>query len=110
MGILVMSTASNRSVGGVGVYLSGELKHLLLGYTRVSDRILFTYLDTNPQVVLAAIYAPTECSADSDKDCSYDDLNSALEMIEPHCLTIIAGDFNARVGKDSHDSCPTAVS
>ena len=108
-GILVLSSASKRSAGGVGIYLRDRLHKLLKSYTRVSDRILLAYLDTNPQIVLAAIYAPTECAPDTDKDDFYEDLNAALESIEPLCMTIIAGDFNARVGLDSHDTCPSSV-
>ena len=108
-GVLVFSSADERSVGGVGIYIRGRLKKLLLAHVRVSERILVAYFDTNPQLVLVAAYAPTETSDDCDKDAFYDELNTTLEAIEPHCLAIMAGDFNARVGRDSCESCPSVV-
>jgi exonuclease III len=105
-GSLLLSSASEMSVG---IYIRGRLKQLLIDHVRVSDRILVAYLDTNPQLVLIAVYAPTECADDDTKDAFYDELTTALDLIEPHCLILTAGDFNARVGHDSYESSPSAV-
>jgi hypothetical protein len=97
-GVLILSAANDISVGGVGIYLRGRFRHLLLAYERISERILIAYLDTNPQLVLLAIYAPTDAATTEEKDAFYDDLSNATESIEAHNITILAGDFNA-VGK-----------
>ena len=57
-------------------------------------------------------YAPTnEKSVDNDKakDTFYKDLYNLLSNIPPHNVLIVLGDFNARIGKDSHQSYPTVT-
>ena len=42
---------------------------------------------------------PTNCSDDSAKDEFYDDLNRLLNMKKPSDIVIVAGDYNAQLGK-----------
>ena len=60
----------------------------------------------NPQLTVTSVYAPTECSLLDDKDDFYNDLNNHLEQMKPHNIHLVVGDFNARVGLDSHSIHP----
>ena len=53
-------------------------------------------------VTVIVAYAPTEDASPEDKLEFYDDLSSAINSEPPHNVTIVLGDFNARVGSDSH--------
>lgn len=58
---------------------------------------------------IIATYAPTNISNDNDKQSYYDDLQDCIFNIPKYNLLIIAGDFNARIGKDSHLLFPKII-
>ena len=57
---------------------------------------------TNYVGVLLTAHAPTQPSADADKDTFYQQLDSLISAIPPHDTTIILGDFNAVTGSDTY--------
>ncbi|XP_038072782.1 uncharacterized protein LOC119741153 [Patiria miniata] len=61
------------------------------------------------ELTITIVYAPTECSAVSDKDAFYTSLNDHLDQVKRHNIHLVLGDFNARVGLDSHSHHPTVV-
>jgi hypothetical protein len=63
----------------------------------------------NPVTTIIIAYAPTENGSTTEKDALYQDLHTSTVSIPLHSITIVAGDFNARIGKDSHLSNPRAV-
>ena len=48
-------------------------------------------------------------SLPDDKDDFYNDLNNHLEQMKPHNIHLVVGDFNARVGLDSHSIHPEVI-
>jgi hypothetical protein len=46
---------------------------------------------------------------EAEKDQFYEDLDKFICSIPPHTVTIVAGDFNAQIEKDSHISMPKVV-
>ena len=74
--------------------------------TPVTKRIISATFHGNPQLTVTSVYAPTECSLPDDKDDFYSDLNNHLEQMKPHNVHLVVGDFNARVGLDSHSIYP----
>ena len=66
---------------GVGLVLSKKLKHSLISYTPISERLLVARLHSrhvNVSVVVA--YAPTETSEDNEKDSFYDQLTGTFSQ------------------------------
>lgn len=55
----------------------------------------------NPTVNVMVAYAPTEDKNDDEKSTFYAALESTIASIPPHNMILIAGDFNARIGRDS---------
>ena len=51
---------------------------------------------------IISAYAPTETADDAAEEIFYEDLKELRLSIPQHTIIIIAGDFNARLGRDSH--------
>ena len=95
--------------GGVGLLMSKHIYKCLQSVTPVTKRIISTTFHGNPQLTVTSVYAPTECPLPDDKDDFYNDLNNHLEQMKPHNIHLVVGDFNARVGLDSHSIHPEVI-
>ena len=63
----------------------------------------------NPATTIIVAYAPTEDKPETTKKKLYDELLQTTLQVPTHNLLIIAGDFNARIGLDSHTTNPRAI-
>jgi hypothetical protein len=67
-------------------------------------------LNGNPKLVVTVAYAPTEMADTDDKDEFYKTLrNHTSDNVKRHDVHLVIGDFNARLGKDSHEEAPRVV-
>ena len=107
--VLVYSSATDQRQGGVGLLMSKHIYKCLQSVTPVTKRIISATFHGNPQLTVTSVYAPTECSLPDDKDDFYNDLNNHLEQMKPHNIHLVVGDFNARVGLDSHSIHPEVI-
>ena len=107
--LFVYSPASPLWVGGTGLPISRRYTKCLQSVTSISDRILSASFSGNPNITITVVYAPTESAEDTAKDKFYTDLASHCEQIPRHNIHLILGDFNARIGKDSHGSSQSVV-
>ena len=89
--------------------MSKHIYKCLQGIKVISKRILTATFYGNPQLSATIVYAPTECTATSDKDAFYTNLLDHLDQVKRHNIHLVLGDFNARVGLDSHSSRPVVV-
>ena len=60
-------------------------------------------------VTIIAAYAPTEVATTERKEEFYSDLLKSIESEPPHNIIIVLGDFNARIGDDSHKTNPQTI-
>jgi exonuclease III len=97
-------TNSSQEWHGVAILYSMPIKNLVLTVEYKSDRIIATHLKGNPRACVVSAYAPTETSTQMSKDKFYRDLQDLILSIPPHTVIILAGDFNARIGADFHES------
>ncbi|XP_066917222.1 craniofacial development protein 2-like [Clytia hemisphaerica] len=104
------NSASQSRVGGVGLLVSKNFVKCVTGSKFISDRIISVTFNGNPRLVITVAYAPTE-GADTDlKDIFYGDLNNHTSNdTKRHDIHIVLGDFNARLGKDSHEFAPSSI-
>ena len=65
-------------------------------------RILHATFHGNPRLSITVVYAPTECGPSTAKDDFYASLAEHLEQLKRHDINLVVGDFNARIGTDSH--------
>ena len=97
---LLYSGPKERKEQGVGLLLSARAYNSLDGdWSAISPRLLRARF-RSPQARLTMIvaYAPTLASDDAVHDEFYDSLDSLLNTIPRHDITIPLGDFNAHIG------------
>ena len=75
----------------------------------ISERILHATFHGNPRLSITVVYAPTECGPSTAKDDFYASLAEHLEQLKRHDINLVVGDFNARIGTDSHHTHPEVV-
>lgn len=103
-------TSSSHICHGVALLYNERIEKVVLSVERRSDRIIAVHLQGNPRMCIISAYAPTESSTDEkSKSIFYRDLEAVITSIKPHTVIIVAGDFNARIGKDGHESYPQIV-
>ncbi|XP_078586049.1 uncharacterized protein LOC144867902 [Branchiostoma floridae x Branchiostoma japonicum] len=102
-------SATAQILGGVGLVVSKHIYKCLQSVNSVSERILTVTFHGNPQLTITVIYAPTESASPADKDDFYSTLKDHIEMVKKHDKHLVIGDFNARIGHDSHVSHPVAT-
>ena len=53
----------------------------------------------NPELSVVSCYSPTNTSEEFDVEDFYNDLNAVVRQVPSHNVLIVAGDFNAKLGK-----------
>ena len=107
--VLVYGSATPQRQGGVGILMSKHIYKCLQKVEVISERICYATFHGNPQLSITVIYAPTESSSPSAKEDFYTSLTDHLDQVKRHNIHLILGDFNAKVGKDSHATHPVIV-
>ncbi|KAL0810291.1 hypothetical protein ABMA28_010450 [Loxostege sticticalis] len=98
------SGSDDTSVTGVGILLPKHMNKYVLGYNPISDRIITMRINAKPNVLnIVQIYAPTAKAPDSVIDAFYESLVATLGKIPKREVTIILGDWNAKVGNTTND-------
>ncbi len=103
--VVIYSSATDRRHGGVGLVMSKYIHRCLQSVQSISQKILTAIFHGTVTV----IYAPTESATSEVKDDFYDSLEEHLEKVKRHNIHLIVGDFNARIGRDSHTSNPAVI-
>lgn len=102
---LITSSAWKNSqgstIGGVGILLSPKASNNLLSLKKVSDRIIVAEFNSNPKTSFISCYSPTNVSDETIVDDFYSSLSLTLQNIPAHNFLVVAGDFNARLGRDN---------
>ncbi|CAH8650188.1 unnamed protein product [Schistosoma margrebowiei] len=101
--------SASRGLAGVGIALSPRAELALLEWIPVDSRLCAVRLngtvrirkdrDTRRCLFVVSAYSPTDCSADDVKDEFYRKLSDLLRKARRSDVVIMAGDFNAQVGK-----------
>jgi hypothetical protein len=67
---------------------SAKLKHHLVAYTKISDRIVMEAIGGNPAVNIIGAYAPTEDKGNDIKVTFYANLERALNSKPVHSVVV----------------------
>ena len=97
-------TNSSHESHGTAILYNKQIASLVASVVRKSDRIISLHLHGNQKICIISAYALTETSANDVKDRFYEDLKEVLLSIPIHTIIILAGDFNARLGKESRST------
>ncbi|KAI5753676.1 hypothetical protein M8J77_002391 [Diaphorina citri] len=108
----VIYYSSNNDKGhryGVAIIVDNEISKSVESFTvftPLSDRIIMIKVKSKIGYTnITQIYAPTADKADEEVETLYQDLQSLLRTTKPQDVTIIMGDFNAKVGREAVDGC-----
>ena len=107
--VFIYGSATNLRVGGVGFVISKPIYRCIQKVEVISERILHATFHGNPRLSITVVYAPTECGPSTAKDDFYASLAEHLEQLKRHDINLVVGDFNARIGTDSHHTHPEVV-
>lgn len=93
-------SAGVRGQGGVGFAIRSELLHAVVDFQAVNERIAKLRLKSRTHYLsVIAAYAPTNNASDDDKDQFYADLTDCITNIPSREVTLLCGDFNAKLGE-----------
>ena len=100
--VFIYGSATNLRVGGVGFVISKPIYRCMQKVEVISERILHATFHGNLRLSITVVYAPTECGPSTAKDNFYASLAEHLEQLKRQDINLVVGDFNARIGTDSH--------
>ena len=100
--MFIYGSATNLRVGGVGFVICKPIYRCIQKVEVILERILHATFHGNPRLSITVVYAPTECGPSTAKDDFYASLAEHLEQLKRHDINLVVGDFNARIGTDSH--------
>lgn len=86
---------------GVGIMVSKRYSKYVSNFTPITDRLILLQLRGHPfNVNILQIYAPTtDKKYDDEVETLYNNINNVLKSLKNDQITIILGDFNAKIGK-----------
>eukprot|EP00794_Sanderia_malayensis_P008574 gene8574-biopygen6861 len=95
------SGKEKRHEEGVGFLLHKDTVRAVMECEPISSRMIRIRLSANPRnLTIIQIYAPTSTTKDEDVDAFYDELCSTLRQVPKKDITIIEGDWNAKIATD----------
>ena len=101
-GFKVFYAGERSGRNGVGVVLDAELKECVVEVVRRGSRIMRVKLVVNRLVVnIVSVYAPQVGRSVAEKEEFWRNLDDVLGGVVPGERLIVAGDFNAHLGKDA---------
>lgn len=100
---IFFSGNDSTSRNGVAFIVPKQLKNCVIGYEPINDRILSIKLKASPvNLNIVQVYAPTTSASDDTVDKFYRELETAISKIPSRETLMIVGDFNAKIGENSH--------
>ena len=100
--MIIISGTDRKKEFGVGMILTKDMSHSLLGYNPIDERILTVRLAGKPlNMTLIQVYAPTNQATEQEKESFYARLQQAYEEVPKQDICIFCGDFNAKIGEQA---------
>lgn len=100
--IVFYSGNEDSTRNGVGIIVNKKLEHAIREYRAINDRIIMIRLRSNPtNINIIQVYLPTTDARDENVDEMYSQLEQLLDTLPNREITMIIGDYNAKVGNDA---------
>lgn len=85
---------------GVAILVDKSTSQSVTGFIPISDRVVMIQLQTNQtRTNIIQVYAPTTDKSEEELELFYNDIQQALDITKTRDITIIMGDWNAKIGK-----------
>lgn len=89
---------------GVSLLISQKFANTTFQWTPINQRLLYVRLNSRyAKVSIVSANAPIDNADEEAKDNFYSSLQRVLDEIPRHDITLLMGDFNARVGQSNHN-------
>ncbi|XP_073824763.1 FERM domain containing isoform X3 [Musca autumnalis] len=86
---------------GVGIIVKEHIAKSVIGFIPKSDRTMIIKISAKPvNINIIQVYAPTADKSNDEIEAFYIEVEELIKITKPHEITIIQGDFNAKVGSD----------
>lgn len=93
-------TSNGYQQNGVGIIVEKDIARCVTNFVAVSERVMLLQISSSPiPVNIVQVYAPTSDSSDEEIEQFYMQILQILKKLPKQNLTLISGDFNAKVGK-----------
>lgn len=100
--VVYFSGDEKRRMHGVALLLSRENSKAVIGYNPVNERLISIRMEGNPvNITVIQAYAPTSAANEATTEQFYMQLQDLLSKTPNKDVTIVIGDFNAKVGENS---------
>ncbi|XP_062609792.1 craniofacial development protein 2-like [Saccostrea cucullata] len=102
--IIWSGRSDNNHHEGVALLVSHKVANTVIQWKPINERLLYVRLNSRyTKVSIVSAYAPTDNAEEEAKDNFYSSLQAVLDDIPRHDVTLLMGDFNARVGRVNHN-------
>lgn len=99
--IIFFGQCDNRRQGGTGFIVKKNIASTIKDFKVVNSRLTILIVEGKFfNIAFVNAHAPSEDKSDEEKEEFYSLLESTLEGIPRHCIIILLGDFNAKIGKE----------
>lgn len=99
--IICFGQCDNRRQGGTGFIVKKNIVSAIKDLKVVNSRLTILIVEGKFfNIAFVNGHAPSEDKSDEEKEKFYSLLESTLEGIPRHCIIILLGDFNAKIGKE----------
>ena len=86
---------------GVGIMVKKKLSTAISRIITKSERIILVRFNVKPKpITIIQVYAPTSESSLEELEEFYGQLEDLLQNVKTNDITLLVGDFNAKIGKD----------
>lgn len=92
---------------GVGIIVDKNCQKAVCNVVPYSDRVMMLTLNTQlkRKINIIQIYAPTADKDENEIEAFYEQLDNVIKLTKRQDVTIIMGDFNAKVGEEEAADC-----
>lgn len=92
-------SGGDKRMGGVGIMMRKDVASSMTGMWPVTDRIIMVKLSGKPfNINIIQVYAPTTDHEEEEIESFYEDINKVMDYTKSGEITILMGDWNAKVG------------
>lgn len=90
---------------GVAVIVAANINHAVADFVPINDRVMLLKLKTNRGMLnIIQVYAPTLDKEDEEIEQFYADVEEAIQLVKRGEITIIMGDFNAKIKQGAEEN------